>query len=130
MELQFFICRHCGNVVVKFHDSGVPLVCCGEPMERLTPNTVEASVEKHLPFLLHQDKQTLQVQVGSKEHPMLEEHHIEFVCVECETCFQVIHLKPGTPPHAVFCLRCTPRAVYAYCNIHGLWRTDVPKSRD
>ena len=51
MKVKFFKCKHCGNVIVKFVDSGVPVVCCGEKMEELKANTVEASVEKHLPAL-------------------------------------------------------------------------------
>lgn len=50
MQAKFYICRHCGNLAVKIQDSGVPMVCCGEKMEALKPNTVEASGEKHLPL--------------------------------------------------------------------------------
>lgn len=94
-------------------------------MKELSPNTADTSIEKHLPILIHQDLHTLKVQVGSREHPSLFEHHIEFICVECDTCFQIVFLKPEAPPHAVFSMRCNPKAVYAYCNLHGLWRTDI-----
>ena len=49
MKTKFYICRRCGNLVGMVHDSGVPMICCGEKMEALVPNTVEASGEKHLP---------------------------------------------------------------------------------
>ncbi len=49
MKAKFYICNHCGNLVTTIHNAGVPLVCCGEKMKELVPNTVEASGEKHLP---------------------------------------------------------------------------------
>ena len=49
MSAKFYICRHCGNLVGMIHDSGVPMLCCGQKMEALVPNTVEASGEKHIP---------------------------------------------------------------------------------
>ena len=47
MKSKFYICRHCGNLIGMVNDSGVPVVCCGEPMKALVPNTVDASGEKH-----------------------------------------------------------------------------------
>ena len=70
MKQKFYICRHCGNLVGMVHDSGVPIVCCGEKMQPLVPNTVEASGEKHLPAVTMEDG-VLHVRVGSVEHPML-----------------------------------------------------------
>ena len=72
METKFYKCRHCGNVAMKVVDSGVQLVCCGEPMEELVPNTVDAAGEKHLPVVTNVDDCRLHVKVGSVEHPMLK----------------------------------------------------------
>lgn len=124
MKTQFFICKHCGNVIVKMVDSGVPVVCCGEKMAELTPNTVEASVEKHLPVITMLDECTMKVEVGSAPHPMTPEHHISFIYVETENGGMRIDLTDK--PETVLCV-CTakPIAVYEYCNLHGLWKTMV-----
>ena len=55
MKTKFFRCGHCGNLIGMINDSGVPIVCCGEKMEALVPNTVEASGEKHLPVVKMDD---------------------------------------------------------------------------
>ena len=68
MKAKFYICEHCGNLVTTIHNAGVPLVCCGEKMKELLPNTVEASGEKHLP-VAELSGSTLTVTVGAVEHP-------------------------------------------------------------
>ena len=113
MSAKFYICRHCGNLVGVIHDSGVPMMCCGQKMEALEPNTVEASGEKHLP-------------VGAVNHPMAPEHFIEWVYVQTENGGQRKALKPGDDPNVTFSLGDDKAvAVYAYCNLHGLWMTEV-----
>ena len=123
MELKFYKCSHCGNVVVKLVDSNVPLVCCGEKMEELKANTVEASVEKHLPVVEFPEKCTVKVRVGSAHHPMLPEHHISFVCLETED--GVFTAEPKDVPEVVFHTCAKVKAAYEYCNLHGLWKTVV-----
>lgn len=130
-QLVFYRCPHCGNVIVKTVDSGVEVVCCGERMQVLTPKTKEEFMEKHLPVVSRGCKVasqdcTLTVQVGSEEHPMIAEHHIQFVCLETERGFSMVHLSPGQKPKAEFCCcKDNPVAVYEYCNLHGLWKTAV-----
>jgi len=122
---KFFICKHCGNMVDLVQDKGVPLVCCGENMERLEPNTVEASVEKHLPAVTVSGD-SISVQVGSVPHPMEDKHHIAFVYVETQRGGQRKCLKVGEEPKLNFCFSDDkPIAVYAYCNLHGLWVTEI-----
>ena len=122
---RFFICKHCGNIIGLIKDQGVPLVCCGEKMAELVPNTVEASVEKHLPVATLSET-NLNVSVGSVAHPMEEGHHITFVYVETENGGQRKCLKVGQPPDATFCFtEDKPVAVFAYCSLHGLWKTDI-----
>ena len=124
MATRFFKCRHCGNVIQKVVDSKVPVVCCGEKMEELVPGTVEASVEKHLPVVTWIDDKTIKVEVGSVAHPMLAEHHIAFVYVETENGGIRVVLKDT--PEAVIALGAEkPVAVYEYCNLHGLWKTEL-----
>lgn len=119
---KFFICRHCGNLVEAVHNSGVPMMCCGEKMQALEPNTVEASGEKHLPVAKYENG-VLTVNVGSVDHPMVEEHLIQWIYVETENGGLRKDLKAGDKPAAVFHLgEEKPVAVYAYCNLHGLWK--------
>lgn len=122
---KFFICRHCGNLVEAVHNSGVPMICCGEKMQALEPNTVEASGEKHLPVAKFENG-VLTVNVGSVDHPMVEEHLIQWIYVETENGGLRKDLKAGEKPAAVFHLgEEKPVAVYAYCNLHGLWMTSL-----
>ena len=123
MRTRFYICRHCGNVVEKVLDSGVPVVCCGEKMEALIPNSVEASGEKHVPVVTAADG-VLDVNVGSADHPMVEEHYIQWIALETNQGSQITYLQPGQAPRASFALAEGEevKAVYEYCNLHGLWK--------
>ena len=122
---KFFICKRCGNIVGLVDDKGAPLSCCGENMTELAPNTVEASVEKHLPAVTFSGD-TVSVQVGSAPHPMEEGHHISFVYVETQHGGQRKLLKVGKEPKLAFSfLDDKPTAVFAYCNLHGLWKTEI-----
>jgi len=123
--MKFFVCRHCGNLTGLIENKGVPMVCCGEKMAELVPNTVEASAEKHLPtWVASEDHVT--VLVGSVLHPMEQAHHIAFVYLETERGGQRKSLKPGESPVLTFAFaEDKPLAVYAYCNLHGLWKTEI-----
>ena len=125
MSTMFYICRHCGNIIMKVNDAKVPVVCCGEKMEALIPNTVEASGEKHVPVAAV-NGDILTVNVGSVNHPMEEKHYIEWVYVETEGGGLFRRLSPGSDPKVTFNLGGEKAiAVYAYCNLHGLWKTDL-----
>ena len=125
MNNRFRICRKCGNLVGMIHDSGVPLMCCGQPMDVLKANTSEGAGEKHLP-VVQIEGDILTVNVGSVDHPMTEEHLIQWIFVQTEHGGQRKGLNPGDAPHAEFCLKGDKAiAVYAYCNLHGLWMTEV-----
>ncbi len=122
---KFFLCKHCKNLIGMIDNNGVPLVCCGEKMEELIPNSVDAANEKHVPSVT-QDGDTITVSVGSTLHPMEVAHNIEFVYVETENGGQRKKLTLDNPPKATFCLiEDKAVAVYAYCNLHGLWRYDL-----
>lgn len=118
----FYKCRHCGNVATKLYDSGVKLVCCGEEMQELKPNTVDAALEKHVPVLaLNGDKLT--VKVGSVPHPMVAEHYIVFIAVNnggVVTIVSLDHTK-GEAVAEVTIDPTKPVEAYEYCNLHGLW---------
>lgn len=124
MATKFYKCNHCGNVVEKVVDSKVPVVCCGEKMQELVPNTVDASNEKHVPVVTRLDDCRIKVEVGSVTHPMTPEHHISFIYVETENGGICVNLKDK--PEAVICVcHDKPVAVYEYCNLHGLWKTEL-----
>jgi len=122
---KFYICKVCGNLVEVLEEGGGLLVCCGQPMVGLEANTVEASTEKHIPVAKLKDG-ILNVKVGSVEHPMTEEHYISWIYVKYDTTTQRIMLKPGMKPEASICVYdAEDIEVYAYCNIHGLWKATV-----
>lgn len=124
-KAKFYICRTCGNLVGMINASGVPMMCCGKPMEALEPNTVEASGEKHIPAVTVEEG-AVHVMIGSVEHPMVDVHYIEWVYLQTENGGQRINLKPNQEPKVTFLLgNEKPVAVYAYCNLHGLWKTEL-----
>ncbi len=124
-ESRFYLCEHCGNLVGMIHDAGVPLVCCGQKMTKLEPGTVDASLEKHIP-VVKVEGDTVEVVVGSVAHPMTEEHSITWVYLQTDRGGQRKSLLPGQEPIVTFALKDEkPVAVYAYCNLHGLWRSDI-----
>ena len=125
-QLEFYRCSRCGNLVELIEDAGVPLHCCGQPMERLTPNTTDAAQEKHLP-VVRRSEGAVEVSVGSAPHPMAEEHLIEWVALQTEQGTQRRCLGPQGQPACSFQLSQgdRPVAVYSYCNLHGLWKQDL-----
>ena len=126
MKQKFYICNHCGNIIAYVKESGVPVVCCGEKMRELIPNTEDAAVEKHLPvFTLENGK--VNVKIGSTPHPMITEHHIEWVSLQTDQGNQRKELCPEGEPEVSFLIDENEKveAVFAYCNLHGLWKTEV-----
>ena len=123
MEQKFYICSHCGKIMALVKESGVPTMCCGEPMKQIIANTVEASTEKHIPLYKIKDNNVF-VSVGSVEHPMAEEHYIEWISIQTNQGNQRKFLKPNNKPEVCFALCDGEKieAVYAYCNLHGLWK--------
>lgn len=122
---KFYICEHCGNIIGMVHDSGVPVVCCGQKMTRLEPGTVEASHEKHIPVVSVEDGK-VKVNIGSVPHPMTDEHYIQWVYLQTDRGGQRKCLSPGDAPELSFALaEEKPVAVYAYCNLHGLWVAEL-----
>ncbi len=125
MSTKFYICEKCGNIVEKIQDSGVTPVCCGQKMTEIIAGTVEASREKHIP-VVSVSENLVEVVVGSVLHPMAEEHNISWVYLETDKGGARKNLNPGDEPRVVFALADEkPRAVYAYCNLHGLWKTEI-----
>ncbi|MEG1718877.1 MAG: desulfoferrodoxin family protein [Clostridia bacterium] len=123
---KFFRCKHCGNFVGLINNAGVPMICCGEPMEEIIPNVNEtAAKEKHLPVVTV-DKNLVSVKVGEVIHPSTDEHHIEFIYLETKKGGQRKEIAIGEEPVVTFSvIDDTPLEVFAYCNLHGLWKTTI-----
>ena len=123
MQQKFYICEHCGKMMALVKESGVPVICCGVEMTEIVAGTTEASKEKHIPVYTVEGNKVL-VTVGSVEHPMEENHYIEWISLQTTSGNQRKALKPGQKPQVCFalCEGDEVEAVYAYCNLHSLWK--------
>ena len=123
MEMKFYRCAHCGQIIAIVKKTGVPVICCGEPMQEIIPSSTDASVEKHVP-VVKVENGIVKVTVGETPHPMLEEHYIEWVSLQTKAGNQRKALRPGDAPQVCFriCEGDEVEAVYAYCNLHSLWK--------
>ncbi len=121
--VRYLFCKHCHNLVQVVNDAGVPIVCCGEPMMELIPNSTDAAGEKHVP-IVQRDGNRIHVDVGSTAHPMAEEHHIAWVALVTRQGVQLRYLPHDHAPKTCFslCDGDEPVEVLAYCNLHGLWK--------
>lgn len=124
-EHKFYRCNHCNNMITMLESSGVPVICCGEEMEELAANTIDASKEKHVP-VVSMVGNTILVEVGSIAHPMEEKHYIKWIYLQTKRGGQIKNLVPQEEPRAVFSLDDDEVvAIYEYCNLHGLWKTEL-----
>lgn len=122
MEQKFLKCEHCGNIVAVVKNVNDSIICCGEKMKQIIPGTIEASREKHIPVYEIQENKVI-VNIGSIDHPMVPEHYIEWVSLQTKFGNQRKQLLSNQEPKVCFAL-CDGdevEAVYAYCNLHGLW---------
>ena len=126
MDVKFFKCMHCGNVVVKVFDQGVPVVCCGENMVELHANDTDGAREKHVPQVTV-DGAPVTVKVGEVAHPMTEPHFITMIVLVTEKGYQIAPLTPSDAPEATFAVAegDKPVRAYEYCNLHGLWVAEI-----
>lgn len=123
MRQRFYVCEHCGNIITMVKDAGVPVMCCGQKMTEMIPGTTDAAVEKHVP-VYEVEGNTVNVKVGSVEHPMQPEHYIPWIVLETKQGVQIKYLEPETPPTASFSMTEGDEvvAVLEFCNLHGLWK--------
>ncbi len=125
MAGKFYRCSICGNIVYLVEGDINHIVCCGKPMDLMVPGTVEASLEKHIPYVTEQDGR-LTVQIGSTMHPSLDEHHIEWVAAVSDDSVKIKYLKSGKDPVVHFGNKHGKiKKILAYCNIHGLWEKEL-----
>jgi len=118
---DIYRCPICGNIVQLTHVGGGTLVCCGKPMELLEEKSSEEGLEKHLPVVTSENG-LLRVNVGSIDHPMTEEHYIEWIeCILEGNVFRK-YLSSNDKPCAEFPIKEEKGIkIQAYCNVHGLW---------
>ncbi len=118
---EIYKCEICGNIVEVLHGGKGELVCCGQPMKRMEEKTEDSSVEKHVPYIEKTEKGVL-VKVGqNQEHPMMEEHYIEWIQVIADGSSYRKFLQPGDKPEAEFEIKADEITAREYCNVHGLW---------
>lgn len=124
--VKFYICNHCGNIIRKVKDSKVSVFCCGEEMEELIPKTADVINEKHVPVIDVNDL-LVKVTVGSALHPMIEEHYIEWICLETDKGIYFKNLYPNSEPIALFNVLDNEKVLtaYEYCSLHGLWKNEL-----
>lgn len=122
-DVKFYRCNHCGNIVEMINNTGVPIICCGEPMVELIANTTDGAHEKHVPKVNVEGNDVV-VRVGEVDHPMIPEHYIQWIYVLTNLGGMKKYLNPNEGPVATFKLAEgeTVEAVYEYCNLHGLWK--------
>ena len=119
----FYRCPICGNVIGLIEGNIKHMTCCGKPMEALIANTVDAATEKHIPVYEKTDNEIV-VRVGEVDHPMEQEHYINWIAQVSENSTTRVRLNPGQPAEARFDY--IPNStLYAYCNKHGLWKAEV-----
>ena len=128
-QQKFYICKHCGNIIGLINNAGVPLVCCGEEMTELVPNTMDASVEKHVPVIKAEGRKVT-VEIGSAEHPMTAQHYIMWVYIQTAKGGQRKNLTPDSKPSVEFILTDDDKLeiACAYCSLHGLWKADYTQA--
>ena len=123
MDMKFYRCETCGQIVAIVDKKACPIMCCGKPMTEIVPGSTDAAVEKHVPVVTV-DGCCVKVVVGSAAHPMAEEHYIQWIAIQTKQGNQRKALKPGDAPEACFalCEGDEVEAAYAYCNLHSLWK--------
>ncbi|MEE0776058.1 MAG: desulfoferrodoxin family protein [Bacillota bacterium] len=120
--MKIYICEKCGEIVMELKKGGKPF-CCGQAMKALNANSTDAATEKHVPVVTKEDGK-LHIRVGSVDHPMTEEHSIEWVAAVGDQFTMMHRFQPGEAPDVTVCDR-GAKEVYAYCNLHGLWKVEL-----
>ena len=121
--MQIYKCEACGNIIEVIHGGEGELICCKQPMKLMEEQTKDAAIEKHVPYI-EKTSDGILVKVGkNQEHPMLDEHYIEWIELSADDESYRKYLKPGDKPQALFCITADSVSAREYCNIHGLWKS-------
>lgn len=122
-KIKFYKCPVCGNIIEVVNGDVSRVKCCGQDPQELKANTVDAAQEKHVP-IYEIDNNEIIVKIGEVIHPMEEKHYITFIALVTEDRLTRINLQPGDEP-IVRLPYIKDSIIYEYCNLHGLWKTDV-----
>lgn len=117
---EIYKCSICGNIVQITHIGAGILVCCGKEMDLVKENTEDADTEKHIP-VIEKKGDGIKVKIGDVNHPMKNEHYIEWIEILEGEDVNRKYLKPGDKPYVEFEVKSDNYKVRAYCNIHGMW---------
>ena len=120
---QVYKCAVCGNIVQVLHEGAGTLVCCGQDMELLEENSTDAAQEKHVP-VIEKTATGFKIKVGEVPHPMTAEHHIEWIQIIAGDIALRKYLEVDGPAEAEFCIDADKIVARAYCNLHGLWKSE------
>ena len=120
-RFEVYKCEACGNIVEVLHGGGGELVCCGDPMQLLVENTVDAAKEKHVP-VIEKVEGGVKVKVGDVAHPMEDKHYIEWIEIIAGDKADRQFLNPGETPEAIFKTDADNVTAREFCNLHGLWK--------
>ena len=125
MTVKFYRCAICGKIVAMVKETAVPTICCGQEMAQLIPGTTDGAAEKHVPVVTRNGN-IVEVKVGSVEHPMTNEHYIQWICLQTKQGNQRKMLNPTDKPEAKVMIFEDDEieAVYEYCNLHSLWKNE------
>lgn len=121
---ELYKCEICGNIVEVKHIGAPALVCCGQEMNLLKENTTDAATEKHVPVITKAEN-GYKIVVGEVEHPMIENHYIEWIELITENEVYTRFLNPGEKPEAFFKTKAKNVTARAYCNLHGNWKREL-----
>jgi superoxide reductase len=124
VRLEIYKCSICGNIVEVLDGGKGELVCCGQPMEKLTEKTADQGKEKHVP-VIEKTADGYKVKVGSVPHPMEEKHYIEWIEIIADGKTYRQYLAPGMVPEAAFCIKAERVTAREHCNVHGLWKGQI-----
>lgn len=126
--MNFFECKSCKTLVYLLEKGGCTPSCCGEEMKEAAIHTSseQTGSEKHVP-IVHEENGKVYVKVGEVPHPMLENHYIDWIFLVTDKGTQRKNLHPNVAPEALFQIGEDEIviAVYAHCNLHGLWKADL-----
>lgn len=125
MEERFYFCDSCGNLMIAAIASGIIPYCCGKEMTLLTANTTDGNMDKHVPVVTFCANHCMRISIGAQHHPMTREHNIRFIYLETDIGGIIHYLQEDDSPEVLIRYDGKPTRIFAYCNIHGLWGTDL-----
>ena len=123
---QVLRCPICDTTIEVLEQWSIELICCGREMEVIRSRSDGPGSRSHAP-VVEADRHGVRVRVGAHAHPMTEEHGIAWIEVIADGQCSRQFLHPGQAPEAFFAVRAERLVARAFCNVHGLWSSEVPE---